>query len=484
MQISWLKFIYMMLMLGALFPQIAFTAKHRVMTLREAILLSIRYNPDIQSADLQRIVDKYNLRRAQFEFEIQYALKGNATYTNSVINGIRSESDTQNLTHTASLLGPYGTTIQTNISNPVTHTAGSSRFYNPSAGVIVTQPLLRGFGPRVTLIPLYNAEDQELINRLSLKGTAISQITNVINQYIFTVQALNTLKAQQASLKQVEKDLQQAKLMVQAGKKGSADLIQFEANLSTQKLSLQQQEIALFQAKAQLLLLIGIEPTTEINVTETVPEIIKKLPSLEESICTALSNNVSYQQALINIRTLKRNVTLARDNIRPQLNLFASQTRGGGFGGLPDGGPESLINGRNYSWQVGLTLDIPISTLPQEQAIASAKVGLQQAQINLAALKRETIINVKIAYKTLVSQKLQVAQASQAIKLAQQNYDISKIKLQYGKTTAFEVSTLQTSLTTAVINYVNTFASYVTSQANFDSILGTTTDRWNLHVCY
>lgn len=485
MLMSWMKLFCMMLMLvGTLFPTLASSATHQTMTLREAILLSIRYNPNIQSADLQRIVDKFNLRLVQYQYEIQYALTGSVNHVSSVANGVRSESDSQNLTHTASLLGPYGTTVQTSITNLVTHTASHARFYNPSASVAIVQPLMRGFGPDITLIPLYNGEDSELINRLTLKNTAITQITSVINQYITTVEATNTVKAQEASLKQVENDLKRAKLMVKAGKRGPADLIQFEANYSSQKLSLQQQQVALDQARAQLLILIGIEPTADIYVTATVPEIIKKLPSLEESTQIALTNNVAYQQALINIRLLKRNVALAEDNIRPQLNLSLSQTQGGGSGGLPNGGPESLINGNNHNTTVGLTLNVPISTLPQEQAIASSKVTLKQALVNLAALKRQTILNVKVGYDTLISQKQQVVQALNAVKLAQQNYDISKIKLQYGKTSAFEVSTLQTSLTTAILNYINTFAAYVTSQANFDSILGITTNRWNLKVRY
>lgn len=474
----------LLMLIGTMFPILASSATHGVMTLREAVLLSIRYNPNIQSADLQRVVDKYNLRLAQFQFEIQYALAGTATYSSSVANGTKAESDAYNLIPSANLTGPYGTTVQTTIGNPVTHTAGSARFYNPVATVAITQPLMRGYGPDVTLIPLYNAEDTELVNRLSFKNTAIVQITGVINQYIATVQAANTLKAQIASLKQVENDLKQAKLLVQAGKRGSADLVQFEANASAQRLTLEQQQVALQQAKAQLLLLIGIEPTANINVTDTVPQIIKKLPTLKKSTQIALSNNVTYQQALINIRLLKRNVTLAQDNIRPQLDLSVSQTQGGGTGGLPNGGPESLVNGTNYGTTVGLTLNVPISTLPQEQSIASAKIALRQAQVNLAALKRQTILSVQVAYQTLVSQKQQVEQAWNAVQLAQENYNISKIKLQYGKTTAFEVSTLQTSLTTAMINYVNTFASYITSQANFDSILGITTDRWNLEVKY
>lgn len=462
----------------------AIAAAKPVLSMRDAIFLSLRYNPTIQNADIQRIVDKYNLRVAQFAFEIQYALQGSYTYNQTVSNGAKSGSDVLSVAHTTNLTGPYGTLFQTTISNPVTHTAGQSRFYNPVANVTITQPLLRGFGPDITLASLYNAEDQEFMNRLTLKNTAITTITSVINQYITTVQAEATVKAQIASLKQVQAAFEEAKLLVRAGQRGSADLVQFESNAAAQQLTLEQNQVTYEQAKANLLVLIGLEPTTQINVSSTVTDIFKYLPPLNENIRIALMNNPAYQQGLINLRVLKRQVAVAEDNIRPQLNLSLSRSQGSGTGGMPNAGPESLVNSNNYGTTAALTFAIPISTLPQEQAIASAKVGLRQAIITQAALKRQVEITVKTAYDTLLSQKKQVAQALQAVEFARKSYDIANIKLKYGKISAFEVNSLQTQLTTAQINYLITYASYITTQANFDSVLGITTDRWNLRIRY
>jgi hypothetical protein len=46
--------------------------------LREAILLALRYNPNIRNAELDRIIQRYQLRLAYNEFELQYALAGSA----------------------------------------------------------------------------------------------------------------------------------------------------------------------------------------------------------------------------------------------------------------------------------------------------------------------------------------------------------------------------------------------------------------------
>src|SRR3990167_2930256 len=54
------------------------SSKPHFLSLREAILLALRYNPTIQNAELDRIIQRYNLRLAENEFELQFALAGTA----------------------------------------------------------------------------------------------------------------------------------------------------------------------------------------------------------------------------------------------------------------------------------------------------------------------------------------------------------------------------------------------------------------------
>ncbi|HEX2549554.1 MAG TPA: TolC family protein, partial [Gammaproteobacteria bacterium] len=153
-------------------------------TLPEAVVLSLRYNPDVQLEDFQRIVDKFSLLVAEWQFDIHYNLSGAASYMNSVNSGFRTENDTQSVTAGASLLVPLGTQFSLQMVNPLSHAAPSARFYNPSLVFSLTQPLLQGFGPDVTLAPLHIAENQELINRLSLQNTVMATITTIISQYV------------------------------------------------------------------------------------------------------------------------------------------------------------------------------------------------------------------------------------------------------------------------------------------------------------
>lgn len=455
-----------------------------MLTLEEAIMLSLRYNPSMQSAEIQRVVDKFSLRVAQWNYEVQYALNGAASYTNSVSGGKRGESNSENLIPSASLLTPVGTQMNLAFANPISHTAGSPSFYNPSVTFTMTQPLLKGFGPDVVLAPFHQAEFQELLNRLTLKNTAIGTVTTVISQYVTVVQAKNTVTANQLALNLAEATLRQAQAMVKAGRSAPADVVQFQSTVANSILAVQQAEVSLMQAKLGLLTDLGLDPNLQFDVPNKVDFTDQKIPSLCESIRLALLDNIAYQQQLISVKLAKITLLLALDAQRTQLNFTATRVQGGGSGGKPNSGLDSLVNGQNQSTALGLQLSVPIDNLSLQQQLVAAKVGLQQQEINLEAQERLVVNATTNAYQTVLSQRQQIQQALDAVKYAEKNVFIAQTKLKYGLVSPFEASTQQSNLTTAQLNYIDTVAAYITNLANFDQTVGTTLDRWAIKIRY
>ncbi len=454
------------------------------MSLRDAVVLALRYNASVVVEDYQRIVDKFSLKVALWQYDIQYSLTGAASYTQAISGGIRSENDSASLTPGATLLLPLGTQLSLSWVNPLAHTVGSPRFYNPSVVFNATQPLLKGFGPDVTLAPLYQAENTELINRLNMQNIVINTITTVIGQYAAVSSAKNNLKVTQASLDQSLKILAQQKALLKAGRIASADLVQFEASAASQKLQLEQAEVSYVQEERALLITLGIDPAITLNVTENVHLPTEDVKPLEECIQIALENNIVYQQALINLKNARIALTVNADAERPTLNASITQTQGGGSGGEPNDGLGSIVNGANRNTMLGLTLSVPINDLSLQQGYLNAKIALKQQEIQLDQLKRTVINDVINAYYTVLNQKEQIKQAELSVKLAQQSVDIANAKLKYGKVSAFEASTLQTNLLSAQVSYINTVTAYVTNLATLDQTIGITLDRWCVKLRY
>ena len=463
-----------------LFPAIVLAAvPSKELTLNNAILLALRYNPSVRNAQIQRVVDKFNLRLAENQYEVNYALTGRASHNNLVSNGYSFNTSSASIRPSAYINStPYGTRVNLSLPNTVNrdHTNGS--YYTPGVSLTVNQPLLRGFGKDVNMALLYNAYDAEKINGLTLKNTLIITVTQVISLYTNLIQSINTLKTQQLALKNSITDRERYKALINAGRNAPADLVQFEVNVANQQLSVQQQAINVQQARYVLLNYLGLDPTLPINVPNSVTLPAVKIPSLANSINMALQNNISYQQALINLKILKRQLITAKDQQNWQLDLSAAST----FGDAVNTNSIGTNISQNRNNNVALELSIPINDLSRQQQLVQAKTSLQQAEINLTAAKQQIIVDVTNIYNQLLSQKQQIIEARKLADLASRNLQIAYTKLKFGKTTPFEVSSLQTQLINTQVSLINTEQNYINTVANFDQILGSTLQRWNIQL--
>ena len=115
------------------------TAQTQFLTLRHAILLALRYNPNIQNAELDRIIQRYQLRLAHNEFELQYAIAGTAVVEKSRYSGVG------NATTKSYLLTPeldLKTRLGTQLSLKMDNNVAAYGNYNPLLNFSVKQPLL------------------------------------------------------------------------------------------------------------------------------------------------------------------------------------------------------------------------------------------------------------------------------------------------------------------------------------------------------
>lgn len=449
------------------------------LTLREAVLLSLRYNPAVQDAELQRIIDKFSLRTAQWQFELQYALTGSANYTNTRSNGTTTETQSYNLTPSASLETPVGGTINVNMPNN-----SDGTYYNPQVAVSINQPLMRGYGTEVAQAALYDAYEREKINKLTMKGTIINTITQVINDYRQVVQNQNNLKIQQLALKDAIAKVNQNKIRIKAGVMAENENVQYESQIAIYESAVVQAENSVAQSILTLLNDIGLSPDTKVNISNDISLGNEKIPSLEESKCLALQNDVGYQTSLINQKINERALLVAIDSARAELNLSLDYTTGGGTGGGQNAGIESLFNGANNSTSATLNLSVPIDDLTLEQSIINAKIALKKDVVNIRAAKWKLEASVMTALTNLKLQKEQIEYDKRARDLAQQSVDVAEKKLQYGRVSGFEVTSLLTTLNNANVTLLNTEIAYLTSLNNFHQLLGITPDVWHIKIRY
>lgn len=445
------------------------------LTLHDAVFLALRYNITIQSSELDRIVQKFDLALAKHGFEPQYSLTGETNYIDSKTNGTKSITESYTLTPKASLKTAYGTELSTTLNNQYD---GST--YSQGASLNITQPLLRGFGSTIAQFDLYNAEDQERLNRLNLKRVITEQIKDVITKYRQLLLDYNDLRITKLSLQERINELKRTEIEVKAGRRAGLDVLQSQANIPQQQLSVSQTQNQLAQDKNKLLQAIGLHSDFQFTIPQSIDIQIVKPPSHKICMQTALSNNVDYQIALINLKLAERTLIKARDEARWKLNLQANVSTGAAAAGSS----ASLFDSANNSKSVGLNLEVPLDKLATDRNIAEKKIGVQKAQIALAQQQRAIELSITDLLNNLTAQAQQIQLAITSRNINAKVLDAEQKKLKYGRSSTFQINILQRELLESELQIISNQINYLNTLVELQSILGTLLDEWQIQIRY
>lgn len=434
----------------------------KTLSLYEAILLALRFNPNVRTQQIQRVADKFALEVAHNNFNPQYTFNATATF-------LRNSKPQYTIVPQVNWLLPLGTQIAATTTISRLGSAGAGN----ATTVTLTQPLLRGFGETVTMAPLVQAEYQEANQRLTLKNIVMSTVTQVIQDYYALVQAYNNLTVDELALQNSITMLQQFRVRIQAGQAAPLEIAPQESQVASQKLQVTLDKNAIQQNYQTLMITLGLNPSCKLEIDKSISLDTFPIPSIPRAYVLALENNIAYQQAVFNLKSQELEVIQQRDAQRWQLNFIATKNF------ASDGASPSEAND-----QIQLTLNVPIHDLPLQQQLVNAEVQYQQTKVQLLATKRQLKSDVITSIESLNLQLEQIKQAQAAVVFAQQAFDVEVKKLYYGRSTVLNVTQLRNDLTEAKISLISQEISYINTLAQFEQNLGVTLERWQLQLFY
>lgn len=455
------------------------------LSLDEAILLAVRENPNVQTARLNQVLQKFAVDVQKWQFHPHFALGALATTTRTVTAGnLQQYNKGWTVTPTGSLLTPIGTQFTL---TPTLNGAGSGG-YNKSLSLQVTQPLMRGFGKPIVEAALYNAMDSEKISRLRIEETVRTTITNTINAYLDVIAAEHTLIVDQNALQRSEKSVQQTKLFIKAGKKAGVELVTVQADVANAKTQIENDRNNLQQTRYALLTAIGIDPNTSVIIKDLdITALTQRyhVPTLETAKHMILENDIQYQIDQITYEgTTKRNVAVAEDNTRWQLNFTANGMVGENKAVNPNNGINGVLNGTNQTESAMLSLTIPIDDQQAKQALSSAKIALRQADLALKQEKWSKETNAINSWNAIISTERGLSLSRNSEELQNKTYQMSYQKYQYGLIDSIELQSVQQQLITRQQALVNAQIAYLKSLVALDLYLGKTLETWDIGVRY
>ena len=293
-------------------------------------------------------------------------------------------------------------------------------FHAPSLSVTLTQPLLRGFGRDVNLRFIRIARLDQKISRLLFEQQLLETVYGVSRLYYDLVSLGENIGVKQESLAAAQKLFDDDKSQVDQGTLAPVELTRAQALVSSSRLDLiqaqglyRQQEVIL---REQLLRRLGdpainfasIIPTDRIVVPDDPPAL--DIPALTQN---ALANRPDLAQAGLQIKADEISAKAARNNVKPQLNIYANVQRRGSLIvpyetlGSPGTGavvpPPGLTQGAtalSTIYQGGVQLNMPLRNRIAQADAARDAIQLRQAQGRSTRLEndiRQQIENAAIA---------------------------------------------------------------------------------------
>ncbi|MSE13633.1 TolC family protein [Pantoea agglomerans] len=442
--------------------------KQVMLSLSEAISLGLRNNPAIRSAYLHRISQKFDLRVAEDSFTPKLVISGN------YLRGENQENiySQNTLSPTTTLLTPYGTRLSLGWAHNSVHNDSSETYSNDGADFTVIQPLLRNAGKEITTANRELARLSEAQHLLEQKNTVSHTVTEIAEAYRALQKAAEEAVILQSSLQRAKDLVMVNSALIKAGRMARLDIVQTEAEVAGQQLSLEQAQNAVESARLQLLQLLAIDLSTPLVIEPVSTPVYTDINS-DRAIRIARNVQPAFLSRLLENKKDDINVLLTRNGQLWDVSLIAGssdrQSRGSGSG--------SDHSRNNY---VGIQVDIPVGDLSSRQAALSAEVSRKAGRLEADDMEQKLRRDILIATNDITTRWKQFVISQRAAELTQQKVDIERQKLAAGRSTNFQVVSFDADLRNAESARLAAAISYQNSLTELDEIMGTTLQSWGI----
>jgi outer membrane protein len=342
------------------------------------------------------------------------------------------------------------------------------------AGLVVTQPLLRGFGSAGTHSPVLIARASAARAAEALQAAVEDTIIACVNAFHAVHIARENLRIAAANRDLALQLLADNRRRVESGSLAPLDLVQAESEAALRGVTVIDAQLALRRATNNLKALIWDDPAsvTGFDLVITDPPAPQPFdPVFSRDLQLALAHRPDFRAAQrgLDIRDLE--VRQLRRNALPQLDIVAAV----GSQAADSSASSSLrrtLNDGDASFSVGAVLSVPFPNRAASAAAASARLARNQSALSLLELEQAIYLQLDIGAAELLASRDRIVAARTARELASQSLAAELRKLQAGTSTTFVVLRLQGDLAVAEIREINSLADYNVTLARYHKARG------------
>ena len=364
----------------------------------------------------------------------------------------------------ASLSGAYTRTIkkQTMVMNGMKFQVGIPNQYQ--GGLTVSLPI---FAPtlyksmKLTKTDVALAVEQARASKQDL----INQVTKAFYQALLAQDSYAVL---QKAFAQSEENFRIVNAKYEQGRVSEFDKISAEVQMRNMQPSVISARNGVELSKLQLLVLMNIEPETEI-------ELQGSLNDYEEAVfagvltadTSSLKSNSTLAQLDMNVKMLQQSLSINKQSFAPivalQFNyMYTCMANDFKF--------------KNYEWNpysnLSLSVSIPLFKYSNFSAVKKTNLQISQLMTNRDYTARQLEMQQQSYLNSMAASAEQVSSNKEAIVQAQKGRDIAEKLYEVGRGTVLELNSAEVALTQAKLTYTQAIFDYLSAKADLDKLQG------------
>lgn len=364
----------------------------------------------------------------------------------------------------ASLSGAYTRTIkkQTMVMNGMKFQVGIPNQYQ--GGLTVSLPI---FAPTLYKSMKLTKTDVALAveQARSSKQDLINQVTKAFYQ---TLLAQDSYAVLQKAFAQSEENFRIVNAKYEQGRVSEFDKISAEVQMRNMQPSVISARNGVELSKLQLLVLMNIDPETEI-------ELQGSLNDYEEAVfagvltadTNSLKSNSTLAQLDMNVKMLQQSLSINKQSFAPivalQFNyMYTCMANDFKF--------------KDYEWNpysnVSLSVSIPLFKYSNFSAVKKTNLQISQLMTNRDYTARQLEMQQQSYLNSMAASAEQVSSNKEAIVQAQKGRDIAEKLYEVGRGTVLELNSAEVALTQAKLTYTQAIFDYLSAKADLDKLQG------------
>ncbi len=508
----------------------------RRMTLKEAVYIALRNNPNVRYIELNPVAGLEAVRSANAAFDPNLTsqvdvIKSVTPATSVLVGATASATKLYDWNFGINKLsaitgGTLGVTFNNERADSNSAFASINPSYSPTLAISLAQPLLQNFGWQFATISVRIAESGQKQAQWNYEQSLQDLVQTIAGDYWNVVASEENLEVARSALKFNQDLVRQNSISVRVGTLAPLDLQEAQSAAATAEANVFTAEANLKTARAQLRQDVMYNPQGTFLPAEVQPA---DLPNPHEAITIdedgALRTAVEYRPSLAALRESIRSALLqvrySENQVLPQLNLGAQigVTNTAGYArcnppligapGMPNVGnctpppgfPTYNINSGerlpfggiygdalNKMWNFGfynyagvLTFQMPLDNASARAALAQARVSYEQTRLQYRAQLSAAVVQIENALANLYADQKRAMATEQATFYARQSLNDENVRFRVGMATTHDLLQFQEEEVSAEGNQVQAFVDLENAKINLEHAQGTLLTAFNIN---